>query len=204
MELDNLKNIWQKIEPTDSNSSFINQEKIETMIKQQSKSIAQQIRNRFYLEIMMSIVVIFFIIIDTFLPFQVRIAVLGSGLLLMIPFTPVLIRFYKLIKTLDIAEGSLKESLKHNVHAFDEFLHYYIKINTVLGVLAIVATLSILRYYKNLGVIGTPFPDDVVRFIILAVISSIAMIPVTKWYINNMYGQYAKQLHKLLKDVEEE
>jgi hypothetical protein len=204
MELNDLKEAWQNIEPDKDNFLSNKSKNTETMIKQKSQSIAQQIRNRFYLESLIGVVVILFVALTPTIHGEVKAAFIGAIGLLMAFFTPTLIRFYKLIDGLEIIDGSLKESLRRNVISFEEFLKYYIKINTIFAIITSIFVFGILRYYQLQGTMAVNLPNTWLNFIFLVSITCLAIIPITKWYINSMYGGYAKRLRTLSEEIESE
>ncbi len=204
MELNDLKAAWQNSEPEKDNFLNSKSKNTEMLIKQKSQSIAHQIRNRFYLEIIIGLICFLIVAFAPFVKTEIKIAYLCCALVIIIIFTPTLIRFHNLIQSMEVYNGSLKEAIFSNVNSFEHFLKYYIKINTILTVFALILSLVVLRYFQFQGKIVVHFPKSLPQFIIFTTITCIAVIPITKWYINFLYGNYAKRLRTLLEEIESE
>lgn len=202
MELDDLKNIWQKgdlFKPR-------REEEFTSMLKGKSHSIIARLKRNIWFELTFTIVGGLLLLYYAFsIPSP---SLRWGGIFVLLSFLLYIIYYIKKINLLNRFEGSegnIKSNLENLIQDLDAFLRFYYKSYTLLypAYLALIVIVAIV----DLGMVQ--FLDSLkdwktIGLLLFLVLLSIALsLWISKWFLGKMYGKHLQKLRTLLKDLEE-
>lgn len=202
MELEDLKNIWQKSDLYKPRR----EEEITDMLKGRSQSIISRLRRNVWFELVFTIVggilLLYYVFSIPSPSFRTAfILVLLSFLLYIIYY----VRKIKLLNRFEGSQGNVRANLERLVRDLDAFLRFYYRSYTLLypGYLMLIVILAIAdqglsEFLKSLRDWRT------VAYLLFLVLLSFALsFWISKWYLGKLYGTHLQKLRGLLEELRE-
>jgi uncharacterized membrane protein YfcA len=203
MELEDLKNIWQKSDLYKPRR----EEEISEMLRGRSKSIIARLRRNVWFELIFTIVggILLLYYVRSIPSFSFRIAFV----LILCSFVLYIIYYVKKINLLNRFEGSsgnVRTNLEWLVADLDAFLRFYYRSYTILfpGFLMLtlilaIAELGLAQFLESLREWKT------VAYLLFLVLFSVALaFWIGKWYLRKLYGTHLQKLRGLLRELQED
>ena len=202
MELDDLKNIWQKSDLYTPRR----EEEISEMLKGRSKSIITRLRKNVWFELVFTIVggilLLYYVFSIPSLSFPV------AFVLILLSFILYIIYYVKKINLLNRFEGSsgdVRTNLERLVADLDAFLRFYHRSYTILfpGFLLLtlilaIADLGLAKFLESLHEWRT------VAYLLFLVLFYVALtFWIGEWYLRKLYGTHLQKLRGLLRELQE-
>lgn len=202
MELDDLKNIWQKSDLYKPRG----EDEITVMLKGRSKSIIARLRRNIWFELVFTLVggilLLYYVFSIPSPSFRT------AFVLVLLSFLLYIIYYVKKINLLNRFEGSpgnVRANLERLVSDLDAFLRFYYRSYTLLypGYLLLIVILAI----ADLGL--TQFLESLqewktVSYLLFLVLLSFALsFWISKWYLGKLYGTHLQKLRGLLQELQE-
>ncbi len=202
MELDDLKNIWQKSDLYKPRR----EEEITDMLNGRSKSIIARLRRNVWFELVFTIIggmlLLYYVFSIPSPSFRT------AFVLVLLSFLLYIIYYLKKIKLLNRFEGSpgnVRANLERLVHDLDAFLRFYYRSYTLLypGYLLLIVILAIAdlgldQFLESLREWRT------VAYLLFLVLLSVALsFWISKWYLGKLYGTHLQKLRGLLRELQE-
>ena len=202
MELDDLKNIWQKSDLYKPRR----EEEITDMLNGRSKSIIARLRRNVWFELVFTIIggmlLLYYVFSIPSPSFRT------AFVLVLLSFLLYIIYYLKKIKLLNRVEGSpgnVRANLERLVHDLDAFLRFYYRSYTLLypGYLLLIVILAIAdlgldQFLESLREWRT------VAYLLFLVLLSVALsFWISKWYLGKLYGTHLQKLRGLLRELQE-
>lgn len=202
MELEDLKNIWQKGDLYKPRR----EEEISEMLKGRSKSIIARLRRNVWFELVFTLVggmlLLYYVFSIPNPSFR------SAFVLVLLSFLLYIIYYVKKINLLNRFEespGNVRANLERLVSDLDAFLRFYYRSYTLLypGYLLLIVILAI----ADLG--PTEFLESLrdwrtVAYLLFLVLLSFALsFWISKWYLGKLYGTHLQKLRGLLRELQE-
>jgi hypothetical protein len=209
MELENLKNIWHKLELTEKS---VNASQIQAMLRQKSNDALSQLKKRLFWDIVSGFLgnIIFVLagILSTDSAWQILAAFFFFA------YTPLLIKAlleYLKLRKIEFSDINLKEQLQKMIVYWEKALQKSLRIQQFLAPIGLVLS---YRAGANLGagedfllkLINKPlnFKTYLVWFIFIGVL--VLMLLAThwfvKWYVKYLFGSQVNRLKNCLSELE--
>lgn len=205
MELDQLKEMWGEMATDKKGSSF---EEIQAMLHKKSKSPIAKMKRNLMIEMVAVIVLYTLIIIDYAMKY--------SGVMLSIPllmfvlgvlFVIYYIRKRKLLKDMECVTCEVKSNLQQQLTILGKYVRFYMLAGTLLFPLTMIF-MSVVLYFYSAEMQQVSKPVPFLPFIaVVTVIALILTIPIyflNKWYVRKLYGQHVEKLKLIVSEMSEE
>ena len=201
MELESLKDIWNKSLPSEAEMSG---EDIRQMMRQRSKSAIAKMKRNLMIELALMILIYAYAVIqnDHFMPGMQWLFV-GIEVIYLFYFG---IK-YRLLSRMENPAFEVRSSLQKQLNSLENLLRFYLWSGLLLVPMVTLASFWIGYTYSIPG----EFPRDnslllITSFVILLV-STLICIPLyffTKWYIRKLYGRHIEKLKNMMNELSEE
>lgn len=205
MELDQLKEMWGEMATVKKGSSY---EEIQAMLHKKSKSPIAKMKRNLMIEMVAVIVLYTLIIIDYAMKY--------SGVMLSIPllmfvlgvlFVIYYIRKRKLLKDMECVTCEVKSNLQQQLTILGKYVRFYMLAGTLLFPLTMIF-MSVVLYFYSAEMQQVSKPVPFLPFIaVVTVIALILTIPIyflNKWYVRKLYGQHVEKLKLIVSEMSEE
>lgn len=202
MELDDLKNIWQKGDLFKPRQ----EEEFTGMLKGRSHSIIARLRRNIWFELTFTLIGSILLL---YYSFSIPSPSLRWGFIfVLLSFLLYIIYYVKKINLLnrfESSEGNIRTNLENLVRDLDSFLKFYYKSYTLLYPAYLVLILVVAIVDRGLEQFLDSLKDwRIVGLLLFLVLLSIALsLWVSKWFLGKLYGRHLQKLRTLLKDLEE-
>jgi Flp pilus assembly protein TadB len=205
MELDQLKNIWQK-EPAAEQKQ--DEYLLSLLAKRSNSPIAKMKRNLFW-ELTAVIVLYGAGIVYYFLAFDGKMVELSWFMLAIgILFLVYYYRKNKLLNGMQCVACQVKSNLELQLGTLEKYVRFYLVAGNILVPVSmlIVGYVAIILYPQRLHSSKLVWNDpDMQRIAIIFLIAIIAISVGTfflnKWYVNRLYGRHITRLKQMLKEL---
>lgn len=193
MELDDLKHIWQNA--GEESQPSMDAEALLRLTKQSSQNIIERLVRNIWYELVVSIFVViaWFYYTLFYAEEHWRIGGLTMGIFMIASLGFYLWGLFRL-KSISMADISLKESLTQLIKQFKLYIKAYTWLNILL-----------IPFANFLGayLIFSPLEDGLKTSAMIAVGTAPLMWWLMRWYINRLYGQHLKRLESILQELNE-
>lgn len=193
MELDDLKHIWQNA--GEESQPSMNAEALLRLTKQSSQNIIERLVRNIWYELVVSIFVViaWFYYTLFYAEEHWRIGGLTMGIFMIASLGFYLWVLFRL-KSISMADISLKESLTQLIKQFKLYIKAYTWLNILL-----------IPFANFLGayLILSPLEDGIKTSAMIAVGMAPLMWWLMRWYINRLYGQHLTRLESILQELNE-
>jgi len=193
MELDDLKHIWQN--SREASQPAMNAEALLLITRQRSQNIIERLVRNIWYELLVSIFVVIAWFYYTLFHAEEhwRIGGLTMGIFMIASLGFYLWGLFRL-KSISMANVSLKESLAQLIKQFKLYIKAYTWLNILL-----------IPFANFLGayLIFSPLEDGLKTSAIIAVGMAPLMWWLMRWYINRLYGQHLTRLEGVLQELNE-
>ena len=202
MELDDLKNIWQKGDHFKPRG----EEEIADMLKGKSHSIITKLKRNIWFELIFTLIGSGLILYYAFsIP---KPSLRWAFIFAFISFLGYIIYYIKKINLLnrfEVSKGNVRTNLEELVNDLETFLKFYYRSYTLLypAYLVLIVLLAIMDH-------GMPqFIESlkdwrIVLYLLFLIFFTIALLLwLSKWYLRELYGRHLTKLRALLDDLHE-
>lgn len=193
MELDDLKHIWQNA--GEESQPSMDAEALLRLSKQRSQNIIERLVRNIWYELVVSIFVViaWFYYTLFYAEEHWRIGGLTMGIFMIASLGFYLWGLFRL-KSISMADISLKESLTQLIKQFKLYIKAYTWLNILL-----------IPFANFLGayLIFSPLEDGIKTSAMIAVGMAPLMWWLMRWYINRLYGQHLTRLEGILQELNE-
>ncbi|NBA78130.1 hypothetical protein GOQ04_21410 [Emticicia sp. ODNR4P] len=193
MELDDLKHIWQN--SGEASQPAMNAEALLLITRQRSQNIIERLVRNIWYELVVSIFVVIAWFYYTLFHAEEhwRIGGLTMGIFMIASLGFYLWGLFRL-KSISMADVSLKESLTQLIKQFKLYIKAYTWLNILL-----------IPFANFLGayLILSPLEDGLKTSAMIAVGMAPFMWWFMRWYINRLYGQHLIRLEGILQELNE-
>ncbi len=193
MELDDLKHIWQNA--GEESQPSMDAEALLRLTKQSSQNIIERLVRNIWYELVVSIFVViaWFYYTLFYAEEHWRIGGLTMGIFMIASLGFYLWGLFRL-KSISMADISLKESLTQLIKQFKLYIKAYTWLNILL-----------IPFANFLGayLIFSPLEDGIKTSAMIAVGMAPLMWWLMRWYINRLYGQHLARLESILQELNE-
>lgn len=193
MELDDLKHIWQNA--GEEYQPSMDAEALLRLTKQSSQNIIERLVRNIWYELVVSIFVViaWFYYTLFYAEEHWRIGGLTMGIFMIASLGFYLWGLFRL-KSISMANISLKESLTQLIKQFKLYIKAYTWLNILL-----------IPFANFLGayLIFSPLEAGLKTSAMIAVGMAPLMWWLMRWYINRLYGQHLKRLESILQELNE-
>lgn len=202
MELEDLKNIWQKSDLYKPRR----EEEITDMLKGRSQSIISRLRRNIWFELVFTIVggilLLYYVFSIPSPSFRwAFVLVLLSFLLYIIYY----VKKIKLLNRFEDSQGNVRTNLERLVNDLETFLRFYYRSYTLLypGYLMLIVILAIAD--QGMAQFLDALRDwRTIAYLLFLVALSLALsFWISKWYLGKLYGRHLQKLRGLLRELEE-
>ena len=193
MELDDLKHIWQN--SGEASQPEMNAEALLLITRQRSENILERLIRNIWYELVVSILVVIAWFYYTFFHAEEHWKIGG---IIMGVFMVASLGFYGWgllrLKSISMADISLKESLTQLIKQFKLYIKAYTWLNILL-----------IPFANFLGayLILSPLEDGLKTSAMIAIVMAPFMWWLMRWYINRLYGQHLTRLVGILEELNE-
>ncbi|MDI9876289.1 hypothetical protein [Flectobacillus rivi] len=193
MELDDLKHIWQNV--GEESQPSMDAEALLRLTKQSSQNIIERLVRNIWYELVVSIFVViaWFYYTLFYAEEHWRIGGLTMGIFMIASLGFYLWGLFRL-KSISMADISLKESLTQLIKQFKLYIKAYTWLNILL-----------IPFANFLGayLIFSPLEAGLKTSAMIAVGMAPLMWWLMRWYINRLYGQHLTRLESILQELNE-
>lgn len=205
MELDQLKEMWGDMATVKNGSS---DEEIQAMLRKKSKSPIAKMKRNLMIEMIAVILLYAWIIIDYVMKFKgvmlsIPLLIFVLGVLFMIYY----IRKRKLLKDMECVTCEVKSNLQQQLTILGKYVRFYMLAGTLLFPLTMIFVSTVMFFYSQ-EMKQAKEPTSFLLF--LAIVTGIAIIltiPIyflNKWYVRKLYGQHVEKLKLIVNEMSEE
>lgn len=205
MELDELKNIWQKEpEPRQNQDQYL----LSLLARRSNSPIAAMKRNLLW-ELVAVIVLYSGSIIYYFFAFGGKMAELSWFMLIVgLIFVAYYYRKNKLLNSMQCVACQVKSNLELQLGTLEKYVRFYLIAGNVLAPVAMLAVgyMVFVQYPQRLDMPKTIWNDKYIQLVALIYFIVMALLCVgifflNKWYVNKLYGRHIDRLKKMLKEL---
>lgn len=202
MELDDLKNIWQKSE------SFRpkREEEIFIMLKKRSKSIITKLKWSVWFELSFTILAgLLLLYYSLTIPSG---ALRWSAVAFLVMFLGYIIYYVKKLRMLRRFEESsenIKMNLENLISDLEAYLKFYEKSYSVMYPFYVVLVFLFVIIDQGIDQFIESMKNwkMILRVVVLIAVFLVTSLWFTKWYLKKLYGNHLKKLKELLFDLQE-
>lgn len=205
MELDQLKQMWGEI-ATDKNVS--SDEEIQAMLRKKSKSPIAKMKRNLFIEMIVVVVLYSVTIADYFIRYKG--AMLSIAWIMLAAFFLYMfyyIRKRKLLYEMECISCEVKSNLQLQLRTLVKYIRLYLIIGTLLfPVIMIIMSVVLFFYSVEMQELPkqTPFLPFLAVVSIIALLLTIPLYFLNKWYVRKLYGQHADKLKAIVNEMSEE
>lgn len=205
MELDQLKQMWGEI-ATDKNVS--SDEEIQAMLRKKSKSPIAKMKRNLFIEMIVVVVLYGVTIADYFIRYKG--AMLSIAWIMLATFFLYMfyyIRKRKLLYEMECISCEVKSNLQLQLRTLVKYIRLYLIIGTLLfPVIMIIMSVVLFFYSVEMQELPkqTPFLPFLAVVSIIALLLTIPLYFLNKWYVRKLYGQHADKLKAIVNEMSEE
>lgn len=205
MELDQLKQMWGEI-ATDKNVS--SDEEIQAMLRKKSKSPIAKMKRNLFIEMIVVVVLYGVTIADYFIRYKG--AMLSIAWIMLATFFLYMfyyIRKRRLLYEMECISCEVKSNLQLQLRTLVKYIRLYLIIGTLLfPVIMIIMSVVLFFYSVEMQELPkqTPFLPFLAVVSIIALLLTIPLYFLNKWYVRKLYGQHADKLKAIVNEMSEE
>lgn len=196
MELDNLKELWNKEKVSETPEiSMAQQKEIHLPLEQ----LRKKMRNEFWSTVVLfGLIILVFIFKDfNFFKFKVYCITLVASMMVVTAFY--FFKFFQLYRNMGEINLNTKDSLRDLVFQFKLNEQYYVSFYIAFVPFVICEMLLMFEYVPGLKMI------EGVNFILIFVGSCLVMLTLLylfgRWWFGYFYGKNMKQIHNIINDL---
>lgn len=201
MELDELKSIWKKGEPSFQPKD---EEEIAAMLKGKSTSIIDKLKRSVWFELIFTVVVsIALLIYALTLPKGALKWASISILLIFLGYAIYYVKKIMLLSRFDPGNENIRANLVSLIDSLNGYLKVYKRSYTLLYPIFFCLFLVFIgiekgsdKFFENLS-----RPFTILYLICMAALYFFLATWFTNWYLKNLYGKHLEKLNSLLNDI---
>jgi hypothetical protein len=204
MELENLKELWG----SDVSVKETNEEQLQQMLRQKSKSPIAKMKRNLLMELFAIIVLYVFVVTYYFISFKG--GMLSIAWMMIVVGLLYVVYYYnkqKLLNKMECVTCEVKSNLSLQLQTLEKYVRFYLISGTALVPVAMIFT-GMITFFYSPEVAKANIKDPSFFWITLGVIVFFALILtiplyfLNKWYVNKLYGQHVKKLKQILNEME--
>ena len=205
MKLDNLKEIWHRLEKDDR--APVDGDEIMRMLQKKSQSPIARMKRNLLVELV-TVIILYSIPIRYFLTTSMG-RYREIGIFLLVIGTLSIIYFYikhRLLSRMQCVTCEVRSNLHRQLAMLEKYILVYFVCGTILGPVAYFFTgfIVLLRFPANNVFTQFTASNTFIIFVSIGVLITIGSYFLNKWYINKLYGQHIYKLKQLLLQMEEQ
>ena len=203
MELDNLKSAWNT--KLDEQASTVVAQEVQALLRLRTGSVVARIKKSIWFELAAC-----FAVLATCIwawiryPLQSVHFLCGAAMLVALTFCGYLYSLYRKMSFYEQQTVNIREQLRRIITILELFIRLYYRIS--LGLLPVIFLTGLVVGYVDLqkrGLVqGFRWSAGITYYTIAFGIWSLAMLYFTRWYINQLYGNYLRTLKQQLEEIE--
>lgn len=205
MELDQLKNIWQK-EPVSPQKQ---DEYLLSLLAKRSNSPIAKMKRNLRSEFIAMVVLYAIGIVYYFYAFEGRMVELSWFLLVIaVVFMIYYYRKNKLLNGMQCVACQVKSNLELQLGTLEKYVRFYLVAGNVLFpiTMLIVGYVVIVLYPQRLHspklLSNDPYVQRIaIIYVIVMAVASVGIFFLNKWYVNKLYGRHVRKLKEMLKEL---
>ncbi len=204
MELDSLKEIWNSDVSVKETGDAV----LQKMLQQKSKSPIAKMKRNLLIELLAIIVLYVSVVAYYFINFKGGILSIAW---MMIAVGLLYIVYYynkqKLLNKMECVTCEVKSNLSVQLQTLEKYVRFYLIAGTAL-VPVVMIFIGMVTFFYSPEIAKENIKDASLFWIFLGVIVFFALILtiplyyLNKWYVNKLYGQHVKKLKDILKEME--
>lgn len=211
MELDNLKSIWQGHIAATIKSKSLNIKEIQQLAKGKADTALSRFSRSILLDVGFLLGFLLVGVVAAFYYQQFIItAIVVVVLLVALPFFIIFFKQYFFIKNITLPTQHLYQNLSDIIEHLDNYVRHYFRA-VMLFTVAAVPIVALIALYQPSEMAYNPFvtmaKDNLQVFVFLYTLAMIALVAAnyffTRWYLQNMYGNYINTLKTCLKELDD-
>lgn len=205
MELDQLKNIWQK-EPAPEQKQ---DEYLLSLLAKKSNSPIAAMKRNLRAELISIIVLYTLSIFYYFFAFGGRMAELSWFMLVVaIVFVVYYYRKNKLLNNMQCVACQVKSNLELQLGTLEKYVRFYLIAGNILAPVTMVTVgyVVFILYPQRMHLTKLVSNDPEMQriaivFVIVMALMSVGIFFLNKWYVNRLYGRHIKKLKSMLSEM---
>ena len=196
MELDNLKEIWEKEKITDTPEISTEQQK---KIHLPLEILRRKMRNEFWSTMVLFVFIILFFIFKDFHFFKFKVYIITLVVTMMLITSFYFFKFFQLYKNISAINLNTWDALKDLKYQFKLNEQYYLAFYIAFAPFVVCEMLLVFDYTPPLKEItGLRF---VLTFLATCIGTLGALFFFGKFWFNRYYGKYFNQIYKIIDDL---
>jgi len=207
METNDLKSIWKKHTNEKIERDLLSEEELNRMRYSKSKSMIRKIKNGIVFELtftaLMVMVISYFLRMELHIVIEIAIVIMDLAFLFLLG---VYFQYLRTVQQHKIETINLRENLKKLIEEIERVLNFLFIISVILIPIG-----GLFGYIVGFFIGAEKEAEEVFKsttnlIILPTVIAIITLIgfPLTKWYLNFMYGRHVKKLKETLNELIQE
>jgi hypothetical protein len=201
MELDELKNIWNK---NTEGFQIKNEAQLTSMLKGNSRSIVDKLKRSVWFELIFTLVTgILLLIYTLMLPSGALKWTIVSILVLFVVYSFYYVKKLLLLSSFNAGNDNLRDSLEKLTDRLSSYLRFYQSSYAILypvyfglALLFVALEIGSERFYDKIS-----DPKWVLYLIAVALFFFLMSMFFTKWYLKKLYGNHVEKLKSLLREL---
>jgi hypothetical protein len=204
MELEQLKELWGSAVPVKET----NENDLQQMLRQKSKSPIAKMKRNLLIELVFIIVLYVYVAVYYFINFKGGVLSIAW---MMIAVALLFIVYYykkrKLLNQMECVSCEVKSNLSMQLQTLEKYTRLYLIAGTALFPVALIFT-GLVTFFYSPEITKANIKDPAFFWITLgmlvfvAIVLTIPMYFINKWYVNKLYGQHVKKLKDILNEME--
>jgi len=208
MELEQLKNIWTgAAAPQDKKDEYLL-----SLLNKPSNSPIEKMKRNLRLELITVIVLYSSCVVYYIFAFQGKMIELsGFMLLLGLLFVIYYYRKNKLLNNMQCVACRVKSNLELQLGTLEKYVRFYLLVGNIAFpvTLVIVGFVVLILYPERLPAHKSLFESPSLQrlaiiYLVVALVLSIPVFLLNKWYVNRLYGRHIKKLRELLNEMSDD
>jgi len=210
MDLDQLKEVWQNQEQPFSTAG--DDKKLAGLLTRQSNSSVTRMKRNLLTELVILVICFGSVAVYYFLAFKGNLAeVAWMYIFLTLVFGYYYYRKNKLLNEMQCSSCHVRSNLERQVSTLEKYVHTYMLAGTYM-VPVLLLFLGWIFYLKVPSAVpkniffhspAYPWWQTLSAWVMLAVVLTIPVYFLNRWYIHRLYGRHILRLKKILSDMEE-
>lgn len=205
MDLDQLKEVWGNVGRREQGPSA---EELQALLHKKSKSPIEKMKRNLLTELLLMVVIYTLTAAYYFLNYSG--GMLSAAWLLVLIgsfYVFYFLRKRKLLNSMECASCEIKLNLKMQLLTLEKYVRFYMISSTFLVPVVFILTGLIVLFYSPQAASAktTVFVAGVIALLVAAaLVLTIPVYYLNKWYVRKLYGRYIEQLQKIVDEMDEE
>ncbi len=208
MELDQLKEMWGDVGSKEKGPSA---DELQALLQKKSKSPIAKMKRNLLIELLLIVVIYVFTVTYYFLNYSG--GMLSAAWMLMaigVFYVFYYLRKRKLLNRMECVSCEIKSNLKMQLVTLEKYVRFYMISGTLLVPVTFIATgLIVFLYSPEAAAVPSLHSTGALAaitavLIVIAIVFTIPMYFLNKWYVRKLYGQHIDRLKKIVDEMNED